>query len=159
MKWTRTFLMQTKGQKINFQESVSIDASTYDSFFNLKDLKEVVVEGSGHYDSENECLFLNLKVSGKMYIPCARSLELVEYPFQTEDELTYCYSELLDDDSIAVIGSEIDTTEAVRQIIMYAIPLKVVKEGIDPVNVEAKEDTVDPRLAKLKDLFNDQEVD
>ena len=155
MKWTKTFLQATKGENFSFQESVVLDASNFPNFFNLKELKDVTVSGDGKYDASKGCLLLNLRISGIMVIPCARTLELIDYPFKTDDSLTFSFDEPIDDETIIVRVSEIDITEALYQCIMYAIPLKVVKEGTSPIEVCEDEGEIDPRFAKLKDLFKD----
>ena len=46
--------------------------------------------------------------------------------------------------------------EFVRECIVLAVPLRVVKEGTDDSQFAKKQDQqVDPRLAKLKDFFKD----
>ena len=75
-----------------------------------------------------------------------------------------------DEDVVEARKNVADLTSVIFQEIMMAIPMRVVKEGakmktsglgwkvMDESEVVAKEeDTIDPRLAKLKDYFKDQE--
>ena len=75
-----------------------------------------------------------------------------------------------DEDVVEARKDVADLTSVIFQEIMMAIPMRVVKEGakmktsgsgwkvMDESEVVAKEeDTIDPRLAKLKDYFKDQE--
>lgn len=152
MRWTKTDLIRKENESFTYQEELSIDASTFDKSFGLMDLKNVTVEGKANYDSQNECLMLDLFITGTMVLPCARTLEPVDYKFESHDSIIYSFVESEKDDIIVVRNNVIDTQEFVRECIMCSIPIRVVKEGSKPITSKS-DDEVDPRFAKLKNLF------
>ncbi len=157
MKWTKAYLEKMTNPSFKYQETLDFTSETFDRVLHLQSVKDVQVEGIARYDSFQECLFLDLTIRGTMVIPCARTLEPVDYSFTTNDSVVYSFAQALDEDTIIVKGLEIDTTEFVRQCIILEIPLKVVKPGSDYQKTScSSDDDVDPRLAKLKDFFKDK---
>ncbi|MGI6377635.1 MAG: YceD family protein [Bacilli bacterium] len=155
MKWTKTDLLRLKSSSFSYQEKLSIDAALFDKAFTLLELKDVQVAGKASYDSRSECLSLNLTITGIMVLPCARCLEPVDYPFETSEIVIYSFQESSNDEFIVVKGSVIDTTDFVRECIMLAIPIRVIKEGVKPITAPVSDVDIDQRLVKLKDYFKD----
>ena len=73
-----------------------------------------------NYEDEIE---LNLDLSGKMYLPCAISLEEVEVPFATKIE------EIIGENNINN-NFYLDLSDILWENIVLEIPIKVVKEGV-----------------------------
>lgn len=156
MKWTKVYLEKLSYPSFKYHEDLDFSAETFSKALNLLELKDVQVEGNAKYDSYQECLMLDLSIKGIMVVPCARTLQPIEYPFEIKESVTYTFVESDDEDAIYVKGVEIDTYEFVRECIVLAVPLRVVKEGTDDSQFAKKQDQeVDPRLAKLKDFFKD----
>ncbi len=85
-------------------------------------LEDVSVHGKAIINYEDE-IELNLDLSGKMYLPCAISLEEVEVPFATKIE------EIIGENNINN-NFYLDLSDILWENIVLEIPIKVVKEGV-----------------------------
>lgn len=85
-------------------------------------LEDVSVHGKAIINYEDE-IELNLDLSGKMYLPCAISLEEVEVLFATKIE------EIIGENNINN-NFYLDLSDILWENIVLEIPIKVVKEGV-----------------------------
>lgn len=85
-------------------------------------LEDVNVHGKAIINYEDE-IELNLDLSGKMYLPCAISLEEVEVPFVTKIE------EIIGENNINN-NFYLDLSDILWENIVLEIPIKVVKKGV-----------------------------
>ena len=85
-------------------------------------LEDVSVHGKAIINYEDE-IELDLDLSGKMYLPCAISLEEVEVPFATKIE------EIIEENNING-NFYLDLSDILWENIVLEIPIKVVKEGV-----------------------------
>ena len=85
-------------------------------------LEDVSVHGKAIINYEDE-IELDLDLSGKMYLPCAISLEEVEEPFATKIE------EIIGENNINN-NFYLDLSDILWENIVLEIPIKVVKEGV-----------------------------
>lgn len=85
-------------------------------------LEDVNVHGKAIINYEDE-IELNLDLSGKMYLPCAISLEEVEVPFATKIE------EIIGENNINN-NFYLDLSDILWENIVLEIPIKVVKKGV-----------------------------
>lgn len=85
-------------------------------------LEDVSVHGKAIINYEDE-IELDLDLSGKMYLPCAISLEDVEVPFATKIE------EIIGENNINN-NFYLDLSDILWENIVLEIPIKVVKEGV-----------------------------
>jgi len=85
-------------------------------------LEDVNVHGKAIINYEDE-IELDLDLSGKMYLPCAISLEEVEVPFATKIE------EIIGENNINN-NFCLDLSDILWENIVLEIPIKVVKEGV-----------------------------
>lgn len=85
-------------------------------------LEDVNVHGKAIINYEDE-IELDLDLSGKMYLPCAISLEEVEVPFATKIE------EIIEENNINN-NFYLDLSDILWENIVLEIPIKVVKEGV-----------------------------
>ncbi len=85
-------------------------------------LEDVNVHGKAIINYEDE-IELDLDLSGKMYLPCAISLEEVEVPFATKIE------EIIGENNINN-NFYLDLSDILWENIVLEIPIKVVKEGV-----------------------------
>lgn len=119
---------------------------------------------------KNHQLYVDFQVKGQMILPCAVSLEDVDYPFDIKSATVFAFYKPLDDeDVIEVKRDTVDLTPVVFQEIMMDVPMRVVKDGatlktegngwkvLNEKDEGKDEDYIDPRLAKLKDYFKDKE--
>lgn len=85
-------------------------------------LEDVSVHGKAIINYEDD-IELDLDLSGKMYLPCAISLEEVEVPFTTKIE------EIIGENNINN-NFYLDLSDILWENIVLEIPIKVVKEGV-----------------------------
>lgn len=85
-------------------------------------LEDIKVTGKAIINYEDE-IELDLDLSGKMYLPCAISLEEVEVPFVTKIE------EIIEENNING-NFYLDLSDILWENIVLEIPIKVVKEGV-----------------------------
>ena len=85
-------------------------------------LEDVSVYGKAIINYEDE-IELDLDLSGKMYLPCAISLEEVEVPFATKIE------EIIGENNINN-NFYLDLSDILWENIVLEITIKVVKEGV-----------------------------
>ena len=168
MKWNRNWLVKQKNGKFDFEETITFPKEMFYNLSRINDLKDVEVTGSGNFNSSEERLYVTYHVQGTMVVPCAISLEDVDYPFSIDTDVVFAFYKPEDDEDVVEARKDVaNLTSVIFQEIMMAIPMRVVKEGakmktsgsgwkvMDESEVVAKEeDTIDPRLAKLKDYFN-----
>lgn len=167
MKWLKSWLQQQPNGEFNFEESLVFDSNLIKSTRYLLGLREIVILGQGFYMKETETLTLNFSIQGIMIVPCALSLEPVDYPFTTSTEIKYTFINSTKNDEIIVVkGLEIDIIPFVWELISLEIPLKVIKPGAsistkgdnwEVINeATASQKPIDPRLAKLNEFFKKQ---
>ena len=89
-------------------------------------LEDVNVHGKAIINYEDE-IELNLDLSGKMYLPCAISLEEVEVPFATKIE------EIIGENNINN-NFYLDLSDILWENIVLEIPIRVVAQDIKPSN-------------------------
>jgi len=149
MKWNKAYLNSLKDKQFTYSENIDFSSEIIPNCINAGIIH---VEGSAKYDSYNESLMLDLDVSGNLTLPCARTLQPVEYKINTNQQVEYSFVESSNEDAIIVNGLVIDTFEIIREIIISEIPIAVYKEGTSQIVPEETKE-IDPRLAKLKDLL------
>lgn len=114
-------------RKLYFLASVDVDGTITFPEEKLKSagiirLEDVSVHGKAIINYEDE-IELDLDLSGKMYLPCAISLEEVEVPFATKIE------EIIGENNINN-NFYLDLSDILWENIVLEIPIKVVKEGV-----------------------------
>jgi uncharacterized protein len=125
----------------------------------LIDLKDVKVTGELTKDSMDD-INIYLNVSGKMYLPCALTLEKVEHKFEfaIDDKLENVLEDIKNDKKIE---NTIDILPIIWENILMEIPMKVVSpnakleklKGEGWQFVTEQKGNVNPELEKLKDLL------
>ena len=164
MRWSKIDLIRLPNGYLNFEEEFSFDKSTFEKNSRIKELPNVKVIGSGHYDDTAQRLYIDLDISGEMVVPCDITFEDVTLPFQTTSSEIFSFYK---DEDIDVHETKKDIVElypAIFQLIVMEIPYKVVKPGAkypkgkgwevvsEEELIESKKDRIDPRLAKLKEF-------
>lgn len=169
MKWNLQWLLKQKDGKFTFSDELVFPKEAFLQFNHLLDLKDIHIEGVGQFDVKDQRLYVDLKISGIMVLPCALTLEEVDYPFESESTEVFSFNKpSVDEDVHEVKKNIVDITPIVFQNIMAEVPLRVVKEGakvktegkgwkiVSNEEVEADQEMIDPRLAKLKNYFKDK---
>lgn len=182
MKWSTLELKKHRDAPVTFDETFDLKAELMSRDDQILDVAPVAVNGLLTV-SRNEYL-VHYQVNTVLTLPSSRSLEPVAWPMAfTVDELFMTQeqfdnrSELIADEEVLIIeGQTIDLKESVLDNILLEIPLQVLSEeekrsnempsGDDWVVLseddfqhqqEAQEPTIDPRLAKLSELFNNDD--
>lgn len=180
MKWSIGELRRYKEEALNFSETIDVNETLIRRDNEVLAVAPVAVEGILSVGKNEYILHYRLKTV--VTVPSARSLEPVDLPLDLSVDEVFMtreqWSSLEDerDDEILVIDNDtIDLTDSIEDNILLAIPLQVFSEeelqskdlpkGNDWVVVSEEEylqkkesaETIDPRLAKLSELFNESE--
>ncbi len=162
LKWSKLELMNAT-KPIFFSEELVFDAAAIARLNQLRGLQNVRAEGELRYEESDDRVYVDLRLTGSMILPCAISGEDVEYPFSTISTEIFAFVKG-DEDAHETKGDVVELLPVIFQLISMEIPLKVVKDGVHypkgkgwEVMREAdwrkeKSATADPRLAKLKDF-------
>ena len=166
LKWNLNWLIKQKDGRFSFDEYLTFPDEIFHSLSQINGLKDVHVTGDGQLDSKNSQLLVRYNIDGQMILPCAVSLENVEYPFNIDSMCTFAfYKPDYEEEVVEAKRDVADLTQVVFQDIMMEIPSRVVKEGatlktegngwqvIGEKQITQEEDDIDPRLAKLKDFI------
>ena len=170
LKWSKIDLIRLPNGVLNFEEEFSFDKSTFEKNSRIRELPNVRVIGTGHYDDTAQRLYIDLDISGEMVVPCDVTFEDVTLPFETTSSEIFSFYKDEDIDVHEAKGDVVELLPVVFQLIYMEIPLKVVKPGKitypkgDGWEVMKEEDyrkeekpAMDPRLAKLKEFKPQQD--
>lgn len=168
MKYNLQWIVKQQGF-FNIDEAITFPEEMFEKFSQINNLKDVTVQGTGNLDVKEKRLYVELSMKGIMVLPCALTLDEVDYPFdiQTQEVFSFEKPDPLEDVH-EVKKNMVDLTPVVFENIMLDVPMRVVKEEAS-IQVEGKgwkifeneselkdDDYIDPRLAKLKDYFKDK---
>lgn len=95
MKWNRNWLVKQKNGKFDFEETITFPKEMFYNLSRINDLKDVEVTGSGNFNSSEERLYVTYHVQGTMVVPCAISLEDVDYPFSIDTDVVFAFISLM----------------------------------------------------------------
>jgi uncharacterized protein len=164
LKIDLTRLMNNFIESIDINEVINFDDS-YLTNTAIRRLSDVKVTGSIS-KTMADMYYLKLLVAGTMILPCAITLEDVEYNFGIE--INEILSDIDDEDEkyLKINGNCIDILPIIWQNIVLEVPFRVVKDEEYHANVsgngwrliteeERQQDKEEPKLEGLKDLLND----
>ncbi|GEO66315.1 DUF177 domain-containing protein [Levilactobacillus spicheri] len=182
MKWSLTELRKNhRSEPLQFDQTLELKADLMERYGDeVLDLSPVQVKGLVSVVGEGDVVVV-AQVKADLTVPSSRSLAPVDLPvdfkmteyYVSDPAATQRFEKT---DVVMVITDDvIDFDKAVGDNIILQIPMhilsdaekqgaampegqdwQVVKEA-DLAKVEAEHQTVDPRLAKLKDFFPDQD--
>ncbi|WP_102347044.1 YceD family protein [Bacillus sp. Marseille-P3661] len=169
MKWYMNQLNQFRNTGIELDEYLDVSDLTNTS--EIRRIPPVHIVGRGDFGS-NKVTF-SLKIQGTMILPCSRTLVDVEYPFNIETTETYLLSPsdygYHDEEEIHYVEGELlDLSPMIKENILLEIPIQVFcddnqvegkapqsGEGWEVISEEDSKNRIDPRLAALKNFFDD----
>ena len=167
MRYNLDWIIKQKGH-FTLQETLIFPKEVFAKFSNINGLKDIKVQGTGNLDTSKNIVYTDLQITGCMLLPCALTLEEVEYPFSISCIEVFSFEKVDPDQSIhAVKNNIVDLTPVVFENIMLEIPMRVTSKNakvqttgkgwqlIDSIETN-RNDEIDPRLAKLKEYFKDQ---
>lgn len=170
MKWNLAWIVKQKNGEFDFDETLTFPSEMFKNLSQINGLRDIDIFGHGHLDSQNRQLYVEYTIKGQMILPCAISLEDVDYPFEINTTAIFAFYKPKDGEDVIEAKKDIcDLTSVAFQEIMMEVPMRVVKEGATLKNSgkgwkvlgendkKDEEDSIDPRLAKLKDYFKDKE--
>lgn len=181
MKWSMLELKKFKDVPLELAETLDLKADILARFSDfIIDITPVDVQGFLEY--KNEDVYIHAQIKGTMTVPSSRSLKPVELPLDFAIDETYTTDEShleryeITDSVIVLENDVLNFDEAIEEYLILQIPLQILAddeieddtqmpsgngwEVITEDQLEAKKantTNIDPRLAKLKDLFPDQE--
>ena len=114
--------------KIDIDEDIVFNEDDYKNT-DIRNLSGVHVDGTVTVDFEDN-IYLELNLKGKMILPCAVSLEDVEYEFDTLIEENIGNFEEIYKNS----KNSLDILPILWENIVLEIPIRVVAESVKPSN-------------------------
>jgi uncharacterized protein len=185
MKWSLLELNKYKEAPLVFSETLDLKLSLQKRDTTLLDVSPIQVEGLLSVNKTEYLLHYTMQVV--VTVPSSRSLEPVELPlkmtvdevFMTEEQLRSKDERLPEEEIILLEKPTIDLDESVADNILLSIPLQVLTEAEQNGQAMPKgddwevvseetylqqkqaqaEQTTDPRLAKLSELFKENTED
>ena len=161
--------LEQKGQ-VEFSEELTLDPGLFQADSRIKSLKTLRISGKGWYEKHWDILAISAKIEGTMVVPCALTLQDVDYPFVGEVKVTYSFGPPRQPEFVEVTGDIVDILPEVIKTVALEIPLRVVAKDAGyskgenwEVLSEAeywarKKEEIDPRLAKLAEYrFSEDE--
>jgi uncharacterized protein len=167
LKWTVYQLNQLAHKGLEFDETLDLNELTKANT-DIRRISPVRVKGQAVIDSKQAAF--DFTISGEMTLPCSRTLVDVVHPFSISAKelfLFYGSDEEEEDDVHVVENDVVDLTPIIKEEILLEVPMQIFadsdeKPGAAPqqgqdwqvVSEEEHENRVDPRLAELKKLLN-----
>ncbi len=185
MKWALAELNKYRNSQVSFNEKVNLEVSLKLREPSILSLDEVVVEGFIQVDQS--AYIAHFSINTVITLPSTRSLEpvrvpislIVEEEYMTEAQMR-ALVDVSEEDKQLIMPLEkdlIDLKEAVEDYILLNLPLQVLTESeksttelpkgdfwqvlsedeLADAKIQDSESNIDPRLAKLSELFKDTE--
>lgn len=160
--------LEEKGNAaFSINEVIQVDENVMTPSNRFTEISEIEVTGTGFYDAKAQEFVVGLEISCQVVVPCAITLKPLDIELDTQLSEVFSFSDNIDevdlDDVIAVSDLEVDLLPYILSAVIAEIPMKVVDpeleqypagEGWEVLTETAlqkqKEETIDPRLEKLK---------
>lgn len=168
MKWTVLQIQRMGGHHFHIDETVD--------FSILKELDKQIIELSpinvrGEADFDSSKIVFRLTIQGTFILPCSKSLVEVNFPVNIQTTETFFLRPIEDEvEGQLVENGVIDLTPVVQELLLLEIPMQVYADsatqecgaplsgnGWEVVTEEDQAQKVDPRMAKLAELFKKDE--
>ena len=180
MKVTNEFLIPFIGLKLGkHQFDFQINKAFFDNFdyheYEDCDIKVTVV-----LEKKSTMLELSFKQKGTVYVPCDLTNEMFNLPVKAKLNLVVQFGEEFNNDNEELLilphgEHQIDVSQYIYEMIVLSVPLKRVHPGIkdgtlktetldkltelsvkEQMEESKKEEDIDPRWDKLKQLLTDK---
>ncbi|WP_078595459.1 YceD family protein [Evansella clarkii] len=166
MKWSIQQLLAYKEKGLNINETVDV-GSIKEIDREIRDIAPVNVTGEAYFT--NNSITFQLVIEGKMILPCARTLNDVEYPFDIEATEIFKLNDWATFDEEEEVhelkDNQVDLLPYVKERILLEKPMRVfsdAEEGPAPASgkgweLQTKEEEsqkIDPRLKELEKFFD-----
>ena len=135
LKYNLQWIVKHRG-KFDFEEGLTFPSELFDQYAQINDLKDIIVSGTGDLDLKDKRLYVDLNIKGTMILPCAITLEDVEYPFEINSTEVFAFEKPDPLEDVHEVKKDIvDLTPVVFENIMLEVPMRVVK---DDANIKSK---------------------
>lgn len=162
MNLTKAQLLQV--DHFHLDDDLILQADDIKNLPEVISLKKVHVIADGNLDEQGEKCFVHLDVKGDMILHDAITNEPIHFDLISASDEIYSFV-ASDEDDVRIVENEIDLKTAILDIIQLAVPIQVTKAREDEypegegwkvyseaAYQQSRKDEVDPRLAKLKEL-------
>ncbi|EOH89483.1 nucleic acid-binding protein [Enterococcus villorum] len=185
MKWSLLELRKYQETPLTFHETLDLKADLMKRDNLILDVMPVVVKGLVSVDKKG--YLVHYTVQTTLTVPSTRSLEPVELPmdftvdelFMTKEQYQLRDDQLATEEILLIEEAKLDLTASIEDNILLAIPMRVLtaeeeqatelpkgtdwevisEEEYERRKKEDAETKVDPRLAKLSELFDSSNED
>jgi uncharacterized metal-binding protein YceD (DUF177 family) len=180
MKITNEYLIPFIGLKIGkHQYEYQINNTFFDNF-DYHEFKNCEIKVDIVLEKRNTMLELSFKHKGTVFVPCDLTNEMFDLPIKGKIKLVVQFGEEFNNDNEEILilphgEHQIDVSQYVYEMIVLSIPLKRTHPGIKDGTLKTdvfeklnnikpteqkehniKEDNIDPRWDKLKQLLTDK---
>ena len=180
MKWSLLEFRKYQETPLTFHETLDLKAELMERDNLILDVAPVAVQGLVSVDKKG--YLVHYTVQTTLTVPSTRSLEPVELPmdfdvdelFMTKEQYQLRDDQLSAEEILLIEDAKLDLTESIEDNILLAIPMRVLTEEEEKTTdfpkgtdwevvseeeyerrkLEEAETKVDPRLAKLSELFD-----
>lgn len=142
--------------KIPVSEEITIE----DNMLKNTDIRRISpIKVNGYILNNDDDYELDIRVTGTMILPCARTLKDVEYPFDIQ------INEVIgenSDNSLEIIQNRLEIFPIIWQYILVDVPLRVLHpdakeesiqgDGWRLITEDDKKEVIDPRLMALSEF-------
>ena len=164
MKYSLQWIIKHKGT-FDFEEEITFPCEMFEKYAHINGLKDVIVSGTGNLDTRDKRLYVDLNIKGTMILPCALTLEDVDYPFDIDSTEVFSFEKPDPLEDVHEAKKDVVWFYACR---IFKYHVRSAHEGRkDDANIKESgkgwkildgqedndEEYIDPRLAKLKDYF------
>lgn len=169
MRYNLQWIIKHKGF-FEFNDELIFPQDVFDNYAHINNLKGVNVSGTGNLDDKGSRLYVDMRIQGTMILPCALTLEDVDYPFDIHTTEIFSFEKPDPLEDVHEVKKNIvDLTPVVFENIMLEVPMRVVKDNaniqesgqgwkiLDKNSSDEDEEYIDPRLAKLKEYFKQED--
>ncbi|MED1202183.1 YceD family protein [Heyndrickxia acidicola] len=178
MKWSIIQLQKFRGKSLELNESVDLTGELKKQDPQIRDATPFLVTGTASITSEKVTFQLHL--TGKLVLPCARTLVDVDFPIDVDTtEIFYLkpqeHAEEMEDDEFHLpVGDVVDLDPIIKEIVLLEIPMQVFSKQADDDHMPSGKDwevltedqvkreeaegekKIDPRLAELAKFFDEK---
>ncbi|MGE6258638.1 YceD family protein [Heyndrickxia sporothermodurans] len=179
MKWSTIQLLKYRGKSMEINEIIDITEDLKKRDPQIREVSPIHVTGSAIITSEK--VTFQLHVTGKLILPCSRTLVNVDFPIDVKSTEIFLLNPSVSYDVEEDIeihqsdGDVVDLDPVIIELLLLEIPIQVFSENAkddkhlpsgnewevvteDQVKQDEnnKEKKVDPRLAGLAKFFDEQ---
>ncbi len=153
-------LINNRNSSIDINEFVSIPNEYYKDT-DIRELSKISVKGNIK-ELSDDVFNLNITVSGAMVLPCALSLEDVDYPFEISIDEEVGFGDDFEK-NYKIISNTLDILPILWENIVLEIPSRVVKDNAkiktegDGWCLTSEEELKSNKLSDLKELLEMEE--